>query len=47
MKKNSLLVYVLTFFGILAGRCGAVVVRKTVKDTNGPGSFLVCDFLSF
>ena len=38
VKKNSLLVYVLKFFGILAGRCGGVVVRKTVKETNGRGS---------
>ena len=26
-KKNSLLVYVLNFFGILASRCSSVVVR--------------------
>ena len=26
-KKDSLLVYVLKFFGILASRCGIVVVR--------------------
>ena len=30
VKKDSLLVYVLNFFGILAGRCGSVVVR--VRD---------------
>ena len=28
VKKDSLLVYVLNFFGILAGRCGSVVVRE-------------------
>ena len=28
VKKESLLVYVLKFFGILAGRCGSVVVRE-------------------
>ena len=27
-KKNSLLVYVLKFFGILAGGCGSAVVRE-------------------
>ena len=27
IMKDSLLVYVLKFFGILAGRCGSVVVR--------------------
>ena len=27
IKRDSLLVYVLKFFGILAGRCGSVVVR--------------------
>ena len=30
--------YVLTFFGILAGRCGSVVVRERDKDTKGLGS---------
>ena len=28
VKKDSLLVYVLNFIGILAGRCGSVVVRE-------------------
>ena len=28
VKKDSLLVYVLIFFSILAGRCGSVVVRE-------------------
>ena len=28
VKKDSLLVYVLNFFGILADRCGSVVVRE-------------------
>ena len=28
LKKDSLLVYVLKFFGILARRCGSVVVRE-------------------
>ena len=27
-KKGSLLVYLLNFFGILAGRCGSVVIRE-------------------
>ena len=27
-KKDSLLIYVLKFFAILAGRCGSVVVRE-------------------
>ena len=28
VKKDSLLVYVLKFFGISAGRCSSVVVRE-------------------
>ena len=28
VKKDSLLVYALNFFGILAGRCGSVLVRE-------------------
>ena len=28
VKKDSLLIYVLKFFGILAGRCGSVVARE-------------------
>ena len=28
VKKDSLLLYVLKFFGSLAGRCGSVVVRE-------------------
>ena len=27
IKRDTLLVYILKFFGILAGRCGSVVVR--------------------
>ena len=30
--------YVLNFFGILAGRCGSVVLRERDKDTKGLGS---------
>ena len=29
VKNDSLLVHVLTFFGILAGRCRSVVVRES------------------
>ena len=47
VKKESLLVYVLKFFGILAGRCGSVVVRERDYDTKSPGSTLSCDFLTF
>ena len=28
VKKDSLLIYVLKFFGILSGRCGSVVVSE-------------------
>ena len=28
VKKDSLLIYVLEFFGILAGGCGSVFVRE-------------------
>ena len=35
VKKDSLLVDILKFFGILAGRCGSVVLRESF------------DFLSF
>ena len=38
VKKDSMLVYVLKFFGILAGRCGSVVIRERDYDTKGPGS---------
>ena len=37
VKKDSLLVYVLKFFGILAGRCGSAVVRERDRDTKAPG----------
>ena len=44
VKKDSLVVYVLTIFGILAGRCGSVVVREKDEDMKlwirGPGSIL-------
>ena len=30
--------YVLNVFGILAGRCGSVVVREKDQDTKGAGS---------
>ena len=35
VKRDSLLVYRLKFFGLLAGRCGSVVVRKRDWDTKG------------
>ena len=38
VKKDSLVVYVLTIFGILAGRCGSVVVRERDEDTKAPDS---------
>ena len=38
VKKDSLLVYVLKFFGISVGRCGNVVVRESDQDTIGLGS---------
>ena len=47
VKKDSLLVYALKFLGIMAGRCGSVVVRERDSDTKVPGSTLGCDFLSF
>ena len=31
--------YVLEFFGPMAGRCGTVVVRERDWDTKGPGSW--------
>ena len=37
----------LIIFGILAGRCGNVVIRERDKDTKGLGPTLGCDFLSF
>ena len=37
VKKDSWLVHVLKFFGILAGRCGSVVVRERDEDTKVPG----------
>ena len=43
--------YLLKFFGILAGRCGSVVIRERDYDTKGlgsrPGLTLGCHFLSF
>ena len=51
VKKDSLLVYVLNFFGILAGRCGSVVVRERDRirklRVRGLGSTLRCDLVSF
>ena len=47
VPENSLLVYVLKFFGILAVRCGSVVVRERDKDTKGLGATLRCNFLFF
>ena len=48
VKKNSLLVNVLKFCGILAGWYGSAVVRERDRDTKAPGSSLLpCDFLSF
>ena len=38
-------VYVLNIFGILAGRCGSVVVRERYWDTKGPSTTLGCDVL--
>ena len=38
VKKDSLLVYVFHFFGILAGRCGSVAVRERDKDRKDTGS---------
>ena len=38
VKKNSLLVNVLKFFGILAGWYGSAVVRERDRDTKAPGS---------
>ena len=42
-----MLVHVPKFLGILAGRCGSVVVRDRDKDWKEPGSTLGYDFLSF
>ena len=39
VKKDSLLVYGLKFFGIMAGRCSSVVVRERDSDTKGPAGF--------
>ena len=36
-KTDSLLVYVLKFFGILAGRCGSVVVRERERERESLG----------
>ena len=52
VKKDSLLVYVLKFFRIVAGRCGSVVVREReirirIVLVRGPGSTLGWDFLSY
>ena len=44
VPENSLLVYVLKFFGILAVRCGSVVMRERDKDTKGLASTLRCNF---
>ena len=38
-------VYVLNIFGILAGRCGSVVVRERYWDTKSPSATLSCDVL--
>ena len=38
VKKNSLLVNVLKFFGILAGWYGSAVVRERDRDAKAPGS---------
>ena len=46
-EKEFVGLCVLRFFGILASRCGSVVVRERDKDTKGPGSTLRCNFLSF
>lgn len=46
VKKNSLLVYVLTFFGIFGSQCGSVVVTETGKDERyGFDSGLRCSFV--
>ena len=37
VKKDSLLVCVLKYFGILVSRCGSVVVRERDKDTKDQG----------
>ena len=37
VKKDCLLVYLLNVFGILAGRCGSLVVRERDYDTRGSG----------
>ena len=47
VKKDSLLVYVLNYFGILVGRCGSVVVRERDLDTTDPALIFGCNFLSF
>ena len=47
VKKDSLLVYVRNFFGILAGQYSSVVIRQRDEDTKGSGSTLGCDPLSF
>ena len=51
VKKDSLLVYGLNFFVILAGRCGSVVVRENDRirkvRVRGPGSTLRFDLVSF
>ena len=31
VKKDSLLVDILKFFGILAGRCGSVVLKREIR----------------
>ena len=38
VKKDNLLVYVLQFFDIWAGRYGNVVARERDWDTQDPGS---------
>ena len=38
LRKNSLVIYVLTVFGFFTGRDGSVVVRKRDKDMKGSGS---------
>ena len=45
-QKDSLLEYLLKFFGILAGWCGSVVRIRRVR-VQGPGLTPGCDFVSF
>ena len=38
VMERAMVTYRLKFFGILAGRCGSVVVRERDQDTKGPAS---------